>query len=74
MYYNLTALTEVQFMYDAARTIVGDTNLGMFGEFYMLACFSMLIMLIRTFKQLDFQPRLSLITRTLMDGNADKIL
>ena len=60
-------------MYDAARRLVGHEELGMIGEFNFLACFSMLVMLFRTFKQLDFQPRLALITRTLNAGNAKKI-
>ena len=67
LHYNLTALTEVQYMYDVVEELTHMTD-----EFQMAACFSMLLMLLRTFKQLDFQPRLALITRTLAEGKMIK--
>ena len=67
LFYNLTAVTQVQLMYDAAEQVT-----VMMDEFQLAACFSMGLMLARTFKQLDFQPRLALITRTLSAGNAQK--
>ena len=74
LHFNLTAVTEVQLMYDAAWSIVGRDDLGLLGSYYLMACFSIMMMLVRTLKQLDFQPRLSLITKTLSDGNLNPIL
>jgi len=63
LYYNLTALTQVQYMYDILEEVA-----SLMDQFQLAACFSMLLMLARTFKQLDFQPRLALITRTLSEA------
>ena len=60
-------------MYDAAWSIVGRDDLGLLGSYYLMACISIMMMLVRTLKQLDFQPRLSLITKTLQGGNPTPI-